>query len=82
MGTTCRIGNWWYLSTQWKGNLLVDLQIKAEVVDEEVDSNELAVKQVTFHEYHLLVWWGAGRGRVGAGGAHGAAALHLADGQV
>lgn len=42
-------GNWWYLSMQWKGNLLVNLQIKAEVVDEEVDGNDPAVKQVAFH---------------------------------
>ena len=42
-------GGWWYLSTRWKGNLLVDLQIEAEVVDEEVDGNELAVKQASFH---------------------------------
>lgn len=42
-------GDWWYLSTQWKGNLLVNLQIKPEVINEEVDSNELAVKQAAFH---------------------------------
>lgn len=42
-------GDWWCLSTWWKGNLLVDLQIKVEVVNEEVDGNELAVKQVAFH---------------------------------
>jgi len=41
MGTTHRMGDWWYLSTGWKGNLLVNLQIKAEVIHEEVNGNDL-----------------------------------------
>lgn len=43
----------------WKGCLLVDLQIKAEVIDEEVDGNQLVVKELAFHQSHVLVLQGA-----------------------
>lgn len=49
MGNTHRKGDWWYPSTRWKGNLLVNLQIKVEVVDKEVDGDELSAKQATSH---------------------------------
>jgi len=46
-------------------SLLVDLQVKVEVVNEEVDNDELVVKHLSFHQHHVLVPWGPGRGCVG-----------------
>lgn len=45
----CTGRDWWYPSTRWKGNLLVNLQIEVEVVDKEVDGDELSTKQATSH---------------------------------
>lgn len=71
MGTTLReglgLGQGRLLAPEclWKGCLLVDLQIKAEVIDEEVDGNELVVKELAFHQSHVLVLQGAAGDGVG-----------------
>lgn len=73
MGTTLReglglgLGRGRLLAPEclWKGCLLVDLQIKAEVIDEEVDGNQLVVKELAFHQSHVLVLQGAAGDGVG-----------------
>lgn len=69
----------WFLSTWWKKNLHVHLQVKAEVVDEEVDDDELFVQNVAFYQRRLFLLAFV---LLGAGALPGTFLLLLLDGQV
>lgn len=62
--------------------LLLNLQIKTEVVDQEVDGNVSLVKEPALHLYHLHILSHAGRRRGLAGARHGNVTAHGATDQV
>lgn len=44
-----------FLSTWWKKNLPVHLQVKAEVINKEVDDDDLFVQNAAFYQRRLFL---------------------------